>query len=298
MAYHRRTQSRQQRDPPPSLFLHPSPAGSHVELPGILAPGAPVPGPSGGLSNERPLNPSSSSLSIHSANGPQRGTRSIESSRTADRTDALWAEMQATLQEVELSASGGTHVFGPEHDRKLNELRAAQIALAQAWARSEADEVIETAMQENMTATAGTADHHNLKTAFGDASKSAGEGTDAAKSTVQSNSARPMSRGKRWNDSVPSWKKRPRPIFFWPESVEKPMTNISSRLMLVCWTSSPGWRRLLWPCEPLSKRVKIYGMMLNFRQKLSKTNIAGRPLYKSRSEHLSIKRAFIFRITA
>ncbi|CAH0020446.1 unnamed protein product [Clonostachys rhizophaga] len=196
MAHHRRNQSRQQRDPPPSLFLHPSPAGSHVELPGILAPGAPVPGPSGGLSNERSLNPSSSSLSIHSANGPQRGPRSIESSRTADRTDALWAEMQATLQEVELSASGGTHVFGPEHDRKLNELRAAQIALAQAWARSEADEVIETAMQENMTATAGTADHHNLKTAFGDASKSAGEGTDAAKSTVQSNSARPMSRGE------------------------------------------------------------------------------------------------------
>lgn len=67
-----------------------------------------------------------------------------ESTRATDRTDALWAEMQATLEEVELSASGGTRVFGPDHDRKLGELRMAQIALAQAWARSEADEAIET----------------------------------------------------------------------------------------------------------------------------------------------------------
>jgi hypothetical protein len=52
--------------------------------------------------------------------------------------------MQATLGEVELSASGATRVFGPDHDRKLAELRTSQIALAQAWARSEADEAIET----------------------------------------------------------------------------------------------------------------------------------------------------------
>lgn len=72
--------------------------------------------------------------------GPRR-----ESTRATDRTDALWAEMQATLEEVELSASGGTRVFGPGHDRKLAELRAAQIALAQAWVRSEADGEVETA---------------------------------------------------------------------------------------------------------------------------------------------------------
>ncbi len=64
--------------------------------------------------------------------------------------------MQATLEGVELSAAGGTtgggiggssstaRVFGPDHERKLDELRVAQIALAQAWARSEADEAIET----------------------------------------------------------------------------------------------------------------------------------------------------------
>jgi septum formation topological specificity factor MinE len=57
-----------------------------------------------------------------------------------ERTDALWAEMQNTLEEVELSASSGSHVFGPSHSRALEELRTAQIALAQAWAKSEAEE--------------------------------------------------------------------------------------------------------------------------------------------------------------
>lgn len=51
--------------------------------------------------------------------------------------------MQATLEEVEFSATGSTHVFRAEHEKKLAELRAAQIALAQAWARSEADEAME-----------------------------------------------------------------------------------------------------------------------------------------------------------
>ncbi|CAK7244261.1 MAG: hypothetical protein STHCBS139747_005797 [Sporothrix thermara] len=66
--------------------------------------------------------------------------RHASSTRATDRTDALWAEMQATLEEVELSASEGTRVFGPDHDHKLAALRQAQIALAQAWAQSEADE--------------------------------------------------------------------------------------------------------------------------------------------------------------
>lgn len=68
-----------------------------------------------------------------------------EGKKQADRTDALWAEMQSTLEEVELSAVNGTHVFGPEHAKALEELRAAQIGLAQAWARSEADDAGETA---------------------------------------------------------------------------------------------------------------------------------------------------------
>jgi hypothetical protein len=72
-----------------------------------------------------------------------------EIKKQADRTDALWAEMQSTLEEVELSAANGTHVFGPEHSKALEELRAAQIGLAQAWARSEADEVVESRDQES-----------------------------------------------------------------------------------------------------------------------------------------------------
>ncbi|KAF2142328.1 uncharacterized protein K452DRAFT_308022 [Aplosporella prunicola CBS 121167] len=60
--------------------------------------------------------------------------------QSAERTDAIWAEMQNTLEEVELSAVNGTHVFRPGHSHALEELRIAQIALAQAWARSEAED--------------------------------------------------------------------------------------------------------------------------------------------------------------
>lgn len=69
-----------------------------------------------------------------------RQHQDVEGKKQADRTDALWAEMQITLEEVELSAVNGTHVFGPEHANALEELRTAQIGLAQAWARSEADD--------------------------------------------------------------------------------------------------------------------------------------------------------------
>ncbi|POS71516.1 hypothetical protein DHEL01_v210087 [Diaporthe helianthi] len=187
MSQPRHTQTKPQRDPPPSLFLHPSPATSHVSLPSTVA--GPVPATTG-LPSTSQAHPRSSSTHSHdpvaaalhtlskpmdnrtsrnagpaapSTRRPAGGSGSgalgagglnlppiqtirRESTRATDRTDALWAEMQATLEEVELSASGGTRVFGPDHDRKLGELRAAQIALAQAWARSEADEAIETSI--------------------------------------------------------------------------------------------------------------------------------------------------------
>lgn len=60
--------------------------------------------------------------------------------KSQERTDALWTEMQNTLKEVELNAATGSHVFSKRHASALDELRTAQIALAQAWARSEADE--------------------------------------------------------------------------------------------------------------------------------------------------------------
>lgn len=159
---------RPQRNPPPALFLHPSPAASHVSLPSTAVGPGPATATTTGQQQQQPsssqsqsqqprallpLDPLAATLSKQPSPMMDRGTARLpplqtarrESTRaTADRTDALWAEMQVTLEEVELSASGGTRVFGPEHDRKLAELRAAQIALAQAWARSEADEAIET----------------------------------------------------------------------------------------------------------------------------------------------------------
>jgi hypothetical protein len=117
--------------------------------------------------------------------------------------------MQATLEEAELSASGGTHVFGPDHDRKLAELRLAQIELAQAWARSEADD---PAAESHPSET----EVRNLKGALGEVgsiaaavaagaalsatlpsggAKGIADGTDGGKSTVGTGSARPGSSG-------------------------------------------------------------------------------------------------------
>ncbi|ETS79208.1 hypothetical protein PFICI_09061 [Pestalotiopsis fici W106-1] len=198
------------RDPPPALFLHPSPAASHVSLPGINAVTS--------ASNNHTANTQQSAASVGPptmtrqgsllkprgrTTGPIPRLQTGESTRTADRTDALWAEMQATLEEVELSASGGTHVFGPEHDRKLADLRAAQIALAQAWARSEADDAIET------TGGVGADEVRDLKGALGAvglavagsagpgiAGKLGADGTEQGRSTVGTGSARPPSSGR------------------------------------------------------------------------------------------------------
>ncbi|KLJ13652.1 hypothetical protein EMPG_11434 [Blastomyces silverae] len=71
--------------------------------------------------------------------------------------DALWQQMQNTLAEVELSAMNGDHVFGTQHARALEELRDKQLALALAWARSEADEVVENPpVEESASATTAT----------------------------------------------------------------------------------------------------------------------------------------------
>ncbi|TGJ75287.1 hypothetical protein E0Z10_g11037, partial [Xylaria hypoxylon] len=129
------------RDPPPSLFLHPSPSASHVPLSGVAA-GAGLQLPSGTSTQQSQAPPplSRTGSLLNPLNRPVPRLHTGDSARTADRTDALWAEMQATLEEAQLSATGGTHVFGLDHDRKLAELRVAQIALAQAWGRSETDE--------------------------------------------------------------------------------------------------------------------------------------------------------------
>lgn len=47
--------------------------------------------------------------------------------------------MQARLTEVEVSAFSSTHVFGAAHAQAIEELRAAQIGLAQAWGKEVGD---------------------------------------------------------------------------------------------------------------------------------------------------------------
>lgn len=62
--------------------------------------------------------------------------------------------MQNTLAEVELSAFRGEHVFGEEHSKALEELRLKQLKLAQAWTRSEVDDIDQN--QEQLTTTTTT----------------------------------------------------------------------------------------------------------------------------------------------
>jgi len=189
------------REPPPSLFLGPpSQNASHVSLPGVTP--APAVNPSSlNASRAPPLIRQISAMSQKrmstrgnldgTADGPvgpsltlsSRQQQDKEGKRQADRTDALWAEMQSTLEEVELSAVNGTHVFGPDHSQALEGLRAAQIELAQAWARSEADDMVESTDKESRGARG---------LALGSEGRS---GLDTMGSTVPSGSVRPGSSG-------------------------------------------------------------------------------------------------------
>ncbi|KAH8899473.1 hypothetical protein GQ53DRAFT_311446 [Thozetella sp. PMI_491] len=210
------------RDPPPTLFLHPSPTASHVSLPGIMAQGVPSTSTAPGQQpapRSNVLAPRDAPASMASPTDTRRTAAAgvpgplnfhlplqiphRESTRATDRTDALWAEMQATLEEVELSASGGTRVFRADHESKLAELRAAQIALAQAWARSEADDAIETmggALGEMRTLRAAGgpsgADPSGVDAAAGGKGDgAAAAATDAAKSASGAGGTRPGSSG-------------------------------------------------------------------------------------------------------
>ena len=136
-----------QRPPPPSLFLGPpSNNASNASL-SSLRPTTSRPQPPTPLlrkhSNKAPDALQSANIASSDPRSPQQQRQPFQYQNQVDRTDALWADMQATLAEVELSATRGTHFFGPEHSAALEELRTAQISLAQAWARSEADEIVE-----------------------------------------------------------------------------------------------------------------------------------------------------------
>ncbi|KAG6111541.1 hypothetical protein E4U13_004791 [Claviceps humidiphila] len=130
------------RGPPPVLFLHPSASASHVSLTSPRPPTVIRTGPVTPARREQPsLDRSTSFRHAHVVVSYEQGIGQSGSSPSTAKADALWAEMQNVLEGADLSASGGSNVFSHEHSQKLSDLRSAQIGLAQAWARSEADEV-------------------------------------------------------------------------------------------------------------------------------------------------------------
>ncbi|PLB35886.1 DUF5315 domain-containing protein [Aspergillus candidus] len=147
-----------QRLPPPVLFQGPpSHSASNLSLQPPTAAAAaaaaatsngPVPGGAQPppLPQPRPTRtrtPTYGSLDAPSLS-PFISRSRTQSRGEMDRTDAIWQEMQNALSEVELSAVTSEHVFGERHSEALEDLRTQQLKLAQAWARSEADdEVVE-----------------------------------------------------------------------------------------------------------------------------------------------------------
>ncbi|KAJ8059701.1 hypothetical protein OCU04_011349 [Sclerotinia nivalis] len=184
------------RDPPPVLFTTPSQNASHVSIEGGLALV-----PSNQSSTLYPTTSKNSLVHQRSQRLPLRtnfdgptdtaplssisrvGRAPSEGQKQAARTDALWAEMQSTLEEVELSAVNATHVFGPEHSRALEELRKTQIALAQAWARSEADDVVDEGRKGDIGG--GTLGSEG-KSALDGPGMTVTSGTDGGRSTATS----------------------------------------------------------------------------------------------------------------
>jgi hypothetical protein len=168
------TKTASNRLPAPALFVGPP---SHNASNASLLPGAspekstrtPLTRQRSLLSpDKRPLPPTTSTydgehLSLTSSNPSapfvrrQKQQSAAADAEASSRAEAIWAEMQNTLEEVELSAikGPGMTVFGSEHSRALEELRKSQIDLAKAWARSEAEESLQST--SSAKATSGTA---------------------------------------------------------------------------------------------------------------------------------------------
>jgi septum formation topological specificity factor MinE len=136
------------RLPPPALFQGPpSHNASNISLPLPGVNGATVGSPISASSSHGPSQqpqqaPRFSKIPASQGSFMSNTARAWqgEAKNENDRADALWAEMQNTLAEVELSASSGSHVFSTSHAKALEDLRTTQLALAQAWAKSEAEE--------------------------------------------------------------------------------------------------------------------------------------------------------------
>ncbi|EXJ72223.1 uncharacterized protein A1O5_04727 [Cladophialophora psammophila CBS 110553] len=140
------TRTTAHRLPPPALFQGPpSKNASHISLaiptdrPAAEAEGGAQHGQRKVIRPSRvPLASSFSGTSPSQLRHPAAGTVADD-----QRAEQLWAEMQKTLADVEISAMNTSHVFGSSHLRALEELRTAQLSLAQTWAKIEADESLD-----------------------------------------------------------------------------------------------------------------------------------------------------------
>lgn len=112
--------------------------------------------------------------------------------RRNERTDAAWAELQNTLGEVELSAMNEMQIFGPNHAKALDELRIAQLALAQAWARGEGEDESDVTLKDSEERLPSNAD---VLGSDADPKKSAGSHKGAS-GRVRSGSVRSAASGK------------------------------------------------------------------------------------------------------
>jgi hypothetical protein len=93
--------------------------------------------------------------------------------------------MQKTLADVELSAMNTSHVFGSSHLHALEELRHAQLSLAQTWAKTEADELLEHDFDNTSRneASVGPAFDNKMSASAATPNASRGKGTPAAGSS-------------------------------------------------------------------------------------------------------------------
>ncbi|KAI6248260.1 hypothetical protein HI914_03545 [Erysiphe necator] len=153
---------KQSREPPPPLFLgSPSLSTSYVSLSSVNSrhstdkmkemsvPRVPFLRQASQFSQQVSFKssngtPTSDQSSVMSQHPFPRYKQEMGGKKIVDNPDdAQWLEMQRTLKEVEMSATKGIHVFGTQHSKALEDLRNAQIELANAWARSESEEAIE-----------------------------------------------------------------------------------------------------------------------------------------------------------
>lgn len=132
-----------QRQPPPALFQGPpSRNASNISLP--VPPAASSRGtPAGSQPPPRQRKRTPGEAEILDNRGLLSPfARRRPSKIDVDGSDTVWQEMQTALSEVDLSAVTTENVYGEKHAQALEDLRMKQLKLAQAWARSEADDEV------------------------------------------------------------------------------------------------------------------------------------------------------------